>query len=293
VTISTQLEVRVLGPLRVRRADGSRVDVQELRTGKTADLLRMLAVRSPHGLAVDTVLDDLWPAAERTRGLASLRTAVSQIRTVLGENCVSRQRDGLRLERTWIDATALRDLASVQRHHAVAHSWGDVIAVGHRAADLYVDGLSAYDPNGMMLNAAREALQSVQLDIMVTAAQAAVRLGRFADGVDFATRSLAMNPFCERAYRSLMEAHGGAGETRAALHAYERCRRVLAEELGADPSPQTHAVYLGLLAAPSIASGPRRRYERSPQLRTVDGPGELRQRTALSEVVGGSAVASG
>ena len=41
-----RIEVRLLGPLQVRRADGSLVHPQEWRTGKTVDLLRLLATRA-------------------------------------------------------------------------------------------------------------------------------------------------------------------------------------------------------------------------------------------------------
>ena len=44
-----------------------------------------------------------------------------------------------------------------------------------------------------------------------------------------------------------MEAHAAAGNRAEALRVYERCRRLLADELGAYPSPETEAVYRALL----------------------------------------------
>jgi len=44
-----------------------------------------------------------------------------------------------------------------------------------------------------------------------------------------------------------MQAHAAAGDPAEALRVYERCRRFLADELGAYPSPESEAVYLGLL----------------------------------------------
>jgi len=46
-----------------------------------------------------------------------------------------------------------------------------------------------------------------------------------------------------------MRAHAAAGNRSAALRAYERCRQLLADELGVSPSPQTEAVYLDILRA--------------------------------------------
>jgi streptogramin lyase len=44
-----------------------------------------------------------------------------------------------------------------------------------------------------------------------------------------------------------MEGHAASGNRAEALRVYERCRRLLAEELGAYPSPQTESIYRGLL----------------------------------------------
>ena len=51
-----------------------------------------------------------------------------------------------------------------------------------------------------------------------------------------------------------MEAHVAAGNRAEALRVYERCRRLLSEELGAYPSPETESVYRSLLEAPSAPS---------------------------------------
>jgi streptogramin lyase len=44
-----------------------------------------------------------------------------------------------------------------------------------------------------------------------------------------------------------MQAHAAAGDPAEALRVYERCRRFLADELGAYPSPESEALYLELL----------------------------------------------
>ncbi len=46
-----------------------------------------------------------------------------------------------------------------------------------------------------------------------------------------------------------MRAHEAAGNRAEALLVYERCRRLLAEELGADPAPETVKVFEEVLRA--------------------------------------------
>jgi branched-chain amino acid transport system substrate-binding protein len=48
-----------------------------------------------------------------------------------------------------------------------------------------------------------------------------------------------------------MEAQSAAGNDAEALRVYERCRRLLAEELGTYPSPETEAIYRELLEMPA------------------------------------------
>lgn len=58
---------------------------------------------------------------------------------------------------------------------------------------------------------------------------------------------LKREPFRETAWRLLMRTHAGAGSVAEALWAYERCRTVMADELGVDPSPETQELHAHLL----------------------------------------------
>ena len=68
-----------------------------------------------------------------------------------------------------------------------------------------------------------------------------------ASAVKHAKEAVAIEPFRERSYQLLMRAHAAVGNRAEALRVYERCRRLLSEELGVPPSPQTEAVYLDIL----------------------------------------------
>ena len=72
-----------------------------------------------------------------------------------------------------------------------------------------------------------------------------------------ATEAVALEPYREHAYLQLIRAQAAAGNRAEALHTYERCRRLLAEELGVSPSPQTEAAYLAALGSESEASPAR------------------------------------
>lgn len=65
--------------------------------------------------------------------------------------------------------------------------------------------------------------------------------------VESAKEAVAREPFRETGHQLLMRAHEAAGNRAEALWAYERCRKLISEELGADPAPETKAIYLRLL----------------------------------------------
>lgn len=81
----------------------------------------------------------------------------------------------------------------------------------------------------------------------------------------YAEEVTGLEPFRESGYRRLMEAHAAAGNPAEALRVYERCRRFLADELGAYPSSETEAAYLEILRKePAGATEDRLAIEDSP-----------------------------
>ena len=56
-------------------------------------------------------------------------------------------------------------------------------------------------------------------------------------------------PFDEMACQALMRAHAVAGNRAEALRVYANCRKLFRDELGAEPSEQTAAVFLSILRA--------------------------------------------
>lgn len=71
--------------------------------------------------------------------------------------------------------------------------------------------------------------------------------GELALAVKAAQEAVALEPLREVGYQRLMRLHAAMSNRADALRTYEQCRRLLVEELGVDPSPQTEAVYLEIL----------------------------------------------
>jgi hypothetical protein len=87
-------------------------------------------------------------------------------------------------------------------------------------------------------------------------AHAALGTGDLRAAQAAAGAAVAADPFDEVAYRALMRAHDAAGEPVRALSAYRRLRATLRDELGVDPVPATHEVYVGVVRNQAVELPP-------------------------------------
>lgn len=78
--------------------------------------------------------------------------------------------------------------------------------------------------------------------------------GEWAAAVACARRALELEPWRESTHRQLMLLLALQGERDAALRQYDLCRRLLADELGVAPAPETAALYSRIAAAAALTA---------------------------------------
>ncbi len=241
-------EVRLLGTTQIRDRDGKDVDPRVWRTTKTFDLLRVLALHAGCPVSMDTLLEEFWPDADPAHGRGSLRTAVSQIRKVLGPDSVMRVGTALSLENVAVDLAAYRALAScVDELGDDAHP-AQIVMTVRDAEKLYRGDIDVAGSECTLLHQARADLQQLRAHLLLEAAEAAARCAAWQQSLAFAERAAAIEA-SDRSTRALMRAWFAVGETAKPVEEFERLRRHLAEEYGVDPAPQTRALYLAVVSA--------------------------------------------
>ena len=132
--------------------------------------------------------------------------------------------------------------------------WKDARRRAAAAADVAGRGFLP-GAGGLWVEQRQADLAELRVRALETLADAASAAGDHASALQAAEAAVGAQPLRESAHVRVITAHAAAGNPGAALRAYERCRAVLAEELGASPSERTEAVYLALLAGDDPAAG--------------------------------------
>jgi len=99
------------------------------------------------------------------------------------------------------------------------------------------------------IEARRTRLRSLLVRGLHILSQITASNGEDALAVQYATEIIELEPFHETGYRQLMQMHAQMGNRAEALRVFGRCRELLREELGADPSQETERLFLEILRA--------------------------------------------
>jgi YVTN family beta-propeller protein len=155
-------------------------------------------------------------------------------------------------EGTWVDLFAAASGAKDAETALAAGELDQARAAAELAESLARPSfLSGED--GAWVEQKRRDLADIRERALSVLTDACLRSGAAREAARWAEELIALSPFREAGYRRLMEAHVVAGNRAEALRVYEQCRRLLAEELGAFPSPETDSIYRALLEAPQAS----------------------------------------
>ncbi|MFJ8824519.1 BTAD domain-containing putative transcriptional regulator [Streptomyces sp. NPDC102467] len=225
----------ILGPLDVRGPDDSPLDPGGPRPRA---LLTVLLLEAGRAVSAERLIDGLYGEDPPANAANALQSQVSRLRKRLGLD-IDTGPAGYRLV---VDP----DTVDVHRFERLAREGKQALASGDpaRAAALLHEGLGLWRgpaPDDL------PRLDELRLGAVQDRIEADLSLGCDADLVAEVRELIARNPLGERLYGLLMRALHAAGRPAEALHAFEEARRVLADELGTDPSPELSALHLELL----------------------------------------------
>jgi alpha-glucoside transport system substrate-binding protein len=207
----------------------------------------------------DELAEALWAESPPATWEKALTVLVSKLRGLLAEcgldgaHVLTSAFGCYRLnlpEGTWIDVVAAADDVADAEAALAADDLEQAQALARQASSL-ARPLFLAGEEGAWVDAKRRELSGILRRALSCLAEACLRSDDEAEAAKWAEEAIALEPYRETGYRHLMAAHAAAGNRAEALRVYERCRQLLATELGAYPSPETQSIYRELLRAPT------------------------------------------
>ena len=253
--MDARLRIRLIGVFAVER-DGTEVPPAEAGSRKARTLLKVLAAQRGRLVPMDELVAVLWADRPPADAAANVATFVSRLRAAFGADVIDGGRSGYRLatgpavvvdldEAAGLVAEAEARLASGQPALAV-------VAAEAALARLRTGSVLEDEPAADRDGAAGQEAERVLRRAREAAWRAASGVGDHRRALTAAADAVAADPLDEQAHRVVMRAYHHLGDPGEALASYERLRRLLAEELGADPAPETERIQLAVLRGTAV-----------------------------------------
>jgi ABC-type branched-subunit amino acid transport system substrate-binding protein/DNA-binding SARP family transcriptional activator/DNA-binding beta-propeller fold protein YncE len=274
-----QLKVFLAGRVSVE-TDGVVIDDARFSGRQGRLLFAYLVAEQGRPVPRDELAEALWGEAPPATWEKALTVIVSKLRALLtdsgigGVHALTGAFGCYRLdlpEGTWVDVIVAANAAQEAEETLAAGDPEQAKDAAAQAASLVRQPFLPGE-DGTWVEKKRRELADVHSRSLTVLAEACLRLGDPPEAAKWAEQAIAHEPFRETGYRRLMEAHAAAGNRAEALRVYERCRLLLAEELGAYPSPETESVYRGLLEAPAAQTGAATAAEALPHDAALQAP---------------------
>ena len=198
----------------------------------------------------------IWPADLASSWESALSSLTSRVGTLLSSDPL--QALGLSLSSdfgqyqihlptdVWVDLEA--GTSAIDRAEAAVRSGDPGSALGPATVAASIAKrpfLSGID--GFWQDAQRRKLERQLLRALDCICEMQIAVGEPESAVEKAIEAISLDRYRERSHQHLMRAYAATGDQSKAVSVYHQLRKLLIEEIGSDPSPETEALYLALL----------------------------------------------
>lgn len=229
--------------------------VARFESNKVRALLAYLAVEADRAHSRDELIGLLWPDLPDTAARTNLRQALANLRLALNDRepqaiFISNISDGIQFlyssDHT-IDVTMFEALIAECKTHAHRRlaTCRSCVSRLQQAVELYRDdflahflqsGSAAFEEWVLVR---REHWHQAALEALYYLAQHHELRGDYEQALQYARRQLELDAWREEAHCQAMRALALSGQRSAALAQFETCRRILKQELSAEPARET------------------------------------------------------
>lgn len=241
------IRIQTLGGFQVWRAEEA-VSPKEWGRDSIAQLLQYLvANRDRHGLHKEQIIDHIWDDSDSKSGQQNFKVALHGANKILEPNRKSRTearfilRQGLsyqlKTDDIWIDVEAFDQFVTIGNQNLVDQTKLAKLAY-YEAIELYK---GTFLPNRLYedwSSEERERIQLLALNSLISLSELLL-LENPLESIRLSQKALQIDPTWEDAYRIQMDAYFEKGNRPMAIKTYQQCKKVLDEEFGLSPLPET------------------------------------------------------
>ncbi len=260
-----ELRVSLLGGVRIEYGSGATPAGRITRSLQT--LLAYLILQRHRRHPREVLSGLFWGDQPEYRARGCLNTALWRLRRLLEPSGVPR---GMYLINTpqgeigfnrksayWLDVEVLEECANRVVGQSATPAPADVQAIDGAVRLYQGELLEGFYADWVL--AERERVRTLYLDSLTWLMRHHIASPLPEQGVAYGQRILRHDPLREEVHRELIRLYIRTGQRGLALSQYEACRRLLLEELGAEPLEETKALYAQI--APVRSVRPSRRAE--------------------------------
>ncbi|MEP6991428.1 MAG: protein kinase [bacterium] len=239
--------IYLTGGVRIEFADGL-LDYRIFPWPHAQLVLAYLAIERNRAVSPQDVAESIWNRALPSGWEDRLATLFKQLTDTLARspagNCLRIDAaEDVALyasDDAWVDleaaAEAIHDAEGYLRAGHPADAFGPSAVAHHIARRPFLRG-----ENSRWVQSHRDRLHGILVRALECRGEIFLWNGEVTQAVETAREVVALEPFRETAYRLLIRSHKASGNSAEARRAFDRCRTLLADELGIEPSPETLA----------------------------------------------------
>lgn len=196
----------------------------------------------PEGVLKEQIGEVFWPDRSPAKMHSAFHATLFRLRRVLFPDCVILESERYRLHpeiEYWYDVEEFKRLMDEAE-------WTQTDPTRAR---LYQEAINLYQGDYLTqfysdwCTPERERLQERYLGAVDSLVGIYIREGRYDQSITLCQRALTIDPYREALHRRLMECASLAGDRAAAIRYYQQCVRMLEEDMGVEPMPETQALY--------------------------------------------------
>jgi DNA-binding SARP family transcriptional activator len=221
--------------------------------GKASAILALLALQEGRAVAASQLIEWIWGPEPPDNAASRLHVHISRLRRLLADlgaaDCLKTRANAylLAVDPEACDYHRFELGVSEGRAAVQAGEYAAAISAFTVALELWRGPALAEWAEQVWARGEVTRLTELRATAIQGWAHGLLALGRPEEAVPILEREVEENPLREEAVALLMLALYGTGQQAAALDVFSRTKRLLAEELGLDPSPRLQETYLGII----------------------------------------------